>query len=33
MPVHFDPDVLKAFIKLSSHFNDIYNNSVAMKKY
>ncbi|MBI5674789.1 MAG: response regulator [Nitrospirae bacterium] len=27
MPVHFDPDVLKAFIKLSSLFDEIYNNS------
>lgn len=27
MPVHFDPDVLNAFIKLSSLFDEIYNNS------
>ena len=26
MPVHFDPDVLKAFTKLSSLFDEIYSN-------
>ena len=33
MPVHFDPDVLKAFINLSSLFDEIYTNSFGMKKY
>jgi len=27
MPEHFDPDVFKAFIKLSSLFDEIFNNS------